>query len=131
MNAPIKNIADFTKRASGVVEVDVVEPADISKMLAENDPRAPGLVFAISKWLRRTPQPQGKGQLCATCDFEFRRKKQPRAFVVVTPFADKSCALVTGICPACAAREGIYDRVVAWLRTTWPGLQQFNPGGVQ
>jgi hypothetical protein len=51
--------------------------------------------------------------LCLDCDARFYEHRKPEAFLIVTPFAATSHALVTGICRRCADRDDAALQIVA------------------
>jgi hypothetical protein len=77
---------------------------------------------SLTGWLKDAERRKKRNSsLCLGCDAEFYGHRMPDAFLVVTPFAATSHAMVVGICGGCADRDDAALQIVA-LETLRMGL---------
>ena len=99
---------------------------------ASTPAQAPPTVVLIAQWLAQAlKRKKGDLALCISCEATFNSKRPSShdwSVVVVEPFTQGEQAIVSGMCPKCAAKPDCTDRVVASLRAVIPDAQIVQSG---
>jgi hypothetical protein len=119
-----RGILKFSRIAQGALESYVIAVSDYPLLLgaaACGDPTATALVRSVSMWAIEAAAP-GADFLCLDCDQQFGPNiAAPAAFAISMPFANRDCAIVTGICERCAGKgEDLFQMALRRLRSIWP-----------
>jgi hypothetical protein len=96
----------------------VVGAQDRPRLAVAEDPTAADLTKAIAAWTR------AGGGLCLACDTTLGPNLAAAAHVVWLPFASHGHAMVTGVCPDCAARDDLEEVALQRLRAIFPDAYQ-------
>ena len=117
--------------AAGAVKTWFFTPRDGACLLvgaAAGDAWARGMLRAISECIRRIREaPKRRPILCACCPAPVRTAAGG-TFIVITPYTDAPRhGMGAVLCPACAARPDVAERVLAALQQVWPDLREVQP----
>jgi len=131
---PPRAIREFHKQCRGAIEAVIVTRHDAPALTAAlmlGDPKADVVVGAIETWLGgAATKKHDHSPLCLGCDTRFHRDSPPpTAFVLAIPFASPSCAMVSGVCGACAEREAdLLAMAMRFWRQIWPTMYRTDAG---
>ena len=119
-----RGILKFSRIAQGALESYVISISDYPVLLgaaACGDLTAIALARSVTMWVIEATAP-GADFLCLDCDQKFGPNiAAPAAFAISMPFANRDCAIVTGICASCAeSGEDLQDMALRRLRSIWP-----------
>jgi hypothetical protein len=108
MNERKRLMEEFHNAHRGVMQARIIRRDDLLALFLAaaagvlND--ADLLVLrSLAAWLKNAERRKKRNSfLCLDCDAGFYEHQKPEAFLIVTPFAATSHAMVTGICRRCA-----------------------------
>lgn len=130
----------FHCATKGAVESYVIPVSDCLRLYAcavLGDATATALANSIRIWAREAAQREAtapnKKFACLNCDTQFGPSTgEPVAFSITMPFADQSCAIVTGICGTCVdGGEELQRMALRHLRVIWPDAYSVERGPTQ
>ena len=95
---------------------DLIEKMALASLL-HNNVLAGKVLLGVADWINQMANIK---PLCLNCDTEFTPSSLPKGFLIALPFANKSTALITGICGRCFALEDLDERAFQQMKKMWP-----------